>query len=314
MNFAQSQPLLSVVVPCYNESENLALFISKLCEQLDGIFPNYEILIINDGSKDNTREAALGITNQNIYYIEFSRNFGKEAAIMAGLDKASGDLVLLIDADFQHPLEKISEMLDLWKSGYQMIYCVIVNREGESLIKRLGTKLFYRLMSTSEVTIPENAGDFRLLDRKVVDALKELPEKNRFMKGLYAWVGFKSIAIPFEPNDRYAGHSSFSLKKLSRLALSGLTSFTTIPLQLWVIIGTTISLLSLIYGIYIAIDTFFYGNSVNGWPTLAVALMLFSGIQLLSIGVLGEYIGRIFAEVKGRPLYIIADEKKSTKS
>lgn len=314
MNFAQSQPLLSVVIPCYNESENLALFISRLCEQLDRIFPAYEILIINDGSKDNTREVALGLTNPNIYYIEFSRNFGKEAAIMAGLDKASGDLVLLIDADFQHPFEKISEMLDLWKSGYQMIYCVIVNRLGESLIKRLGTKLFYRLMNTSEVTIPENAGDFRLLDRKVVDALKDLPEKNRFMKGLYAWVGFKSIAIPFEPNSRYAGNSSFSLKKLSRLALSGLTSFTTIPLQLWVIIGTIISLLALIYGIYIAIDTLFYGNPVNGWPTLAVALMLFSGIQLLSIGVLGEYIGRIFAEVKGRPLYIIADEKKSRNS
>ena len=311
MNITKTQPLLSVVVPCYNESDNLALFIPELCRQLDKIFPNYEILVINDGSKDNTREIALSLTNQNIYYIEFSRNFGKEAALMAGLDKASGDLVLLIDADFQHPFEKISEMLDLWRSGYQMIYCVIVNRESESVLKRLGTKLFYRLMSTSEVNIPENAGDFRALDRKVVDALKALPEKNRFMKGLYAWVGFKSIAIPFEPKNRQAGHSSYSLKKLSRLALSGLTSFTTIPLQLWVIIGTAISLLALIYGVYIAIDTFFYGNSVNGWPTLAVALMLFSGIQLLSIGVLGEYIGRIFAEVKRRPLYIIADEKKS---
>lgn len=310
MNHSLSQPLLSVVVPCYNESENLALFIPKLCEQLDASSPNYEILLINDGSKDNTRDISLSFANPQIYYIELSRNFGKEAALMAGLDKANGDLVLLIDADFQHPFEKISEMIDLWRSGYQMIYCVIINRNGESILKRLGTKLFYQLMSTSEVAIPENAGDFRLLDRKVVNALKDLPEKNRFMKGLYAWVGFKSIAIPYEPKIRHAGNSSFNLKKLSRLALSGLTSFTTIPLQLWVIIGTTISLLSLIYGVYLAIDTFIYGNSVNGWPTLAVAIMLFSGIQLLSIGVLGEYIGRIFTEVKCRPLYIIADEKK----
>jgi glycosyltransferase involved in cell wall biosynthesis len=304
-----TKQLFSVVIPCHNESENLVLFIPKICEQLDILFNNYEILIINDGSSDNTREIALSFNNSHIHYIEFSRNFGKEAAIMAGLDKAAGDAVLLIDADFQHPINKITEMVDLWKSGYQMIYCVIVNRASEGVLKRLGTKLFYSFMSTSEVIIPENAGDFRLLDRKVVDALKNLPEKNRFMKGLYAWVGFKSVALPFEPRLRNAGNSSFNFKKLTRLALSGLTSFTTLPLQLWVIVGTIISILSLMYGVYLAISTFFYGNLVSGWPTLAVAIMLFSGIQLLSIGVLGEYIGRIFAEVKNRPLYIISDEK-----
>jgi glycosyltransferase involved in cell wall biosynthesis len=309
MSSVHNKKLFSVVIPCHNEGENLVIFIPKICEQLDILFNNYEILIINDGSSDNTRDVALGFKNSNIRYIEFSRNFGKEAAIMAGLDKAAGDVVLLIDADFQHPINKIAEMIDLWKSGYQMIYCVIVNRVSEGVLKRLGTKLFYGLMSTSEIIIPENAGDFRLLDRKVVDALKNLPEKNRFMKGLYAWVGFKSIALPFEPKLRNAGYSSFNLKKLTRLALSGLTSFTTLPLQLWVIVGTTISILSIIYGIYLAISTFIYGNLVSGWPTLAVALMLFSGIQLLSIGVLGEYVGRIFAEVKNRPLYIIADEK-----
>lgn len=311
MHTISSTTLLSVVIPCHNESNNLRTLIPNLCNELNKLISNFEILIINDGSEDDTRNVILEFKNPQIYYIEFSRNFGKESALMAGLDKSAGHLVLLIDADFQHPIEKISEMIDLWKNGYQMIYCITVNRQSEGLIKRAGTKIFYKLLSSSDIAIPENAGDFRLLDRKVVDAIKVLPEKNRFMKGLYAWVGFRSIALPFEPNQRKSGISSFNFSKLSKLALSGLTSFTTFPLQLWILIGTLISLLSLLYGSYIIIDTFIYGNSVTGWPTLAVAIMFFSGIQLLSIGILGEYIGRIFAEVKSRPLYIIADEKKS---
>ena len=290
---------VSVIIPCYNEGNHLQDFIKALRSAITPITSHYEIILVNDGSKDNTKENALElISNGDIRYLEFSRNFGKEAALMAGIDHATGDATLLIDADFQHPLDKIQEMAQLWQSGYEMIYGVIANRQGESLSKRLGTKTLYALLNTSDIAIPENAGDFRWLDRKVVDALKNLPERNRFMKGLYAWVGFKSIALPFIPADRAGGISSFSLKNLSKLALSGLTAFSTLPLRMWTIIGAFISLASILYGIYVALDTVINGNPVGGWPTLAVALMLFSGVQLLSIGILGEYIGRIFNEVK----------------
>ncbi len=305
---------LSVVVPCYNEGAHLKDFIKALKSTSAALTNNYEIIIINDGSKDNTKEVAHTlIADGHIRYLEFSRNFGKEAALMAGIDHANGDATLLIDADFQHPLEKIPEMADLWQSGYEMIYGVVANRTGDSVGKRLGTRLLYQLLNTSDITIPENAGDFRWLDRKVVSALKDLPERNRFMKGLYAWVGFKSIAIPFEPKKRESGESAFSLGRLIKLGMVGLTSFTAAPLQLWIGIGAFISFLALVYGAYVVVDTVIYGNAVSGWPTLTVALMLFSGIQLLSIGILGEYIGRIFTEVKQRPLYVISEDLSDSK-
>lgn len=300
---------LSVVVPCYNEGSHLQEFIIALKAAVTPLTKHYEIILINDGSKDNTRANALTlIATGNIRYLEFSRNFGKEAALMAGIDHVTGDATLLIDADFQHPLNKLPEMAELWESGYEMIYGVIANRQSESMTKRLGTSLLYKLLNTSDITIPENAGDFRWLDRKVVNALKNLPERNRFMKGLYAWVGFKSIAIPFELSSRPSGHSTFSTGRLIKLGMAGLTSFSAAPLQLWIGIGALISFLALVYGTYVIVDTVVYGNAVSGWPTLTVALMLFSGIQLLSIGILGEYIGRIFTEVKQRPLYIINDD------
>lgn len=300
---------LSIVVPCYNEGPHLKDFIAALKTTVATITNHFEIILVNDGSKDSTREIALElISNGNIRYLEFSRNFGKEAALMAGIDHANGDATLLIDADFQHPLEKLPEMAELWKSGYEMIYGVIANRQGESITKRLGTSLLYKLLNTSDIAIPENAGDFRWLDRKVVNALKNLPERNRFMKGLYAWVGFKSIAIPFELRDRPSGQSTFSTGRLIKLGMAGLTSFSAAPLKLWIGIGGLISFLALVYGAYVIVDTVVYGNAVSGWPTLTVALMLFSGIQLLSIGILGEYIGRIFTEVKQRPLYVIAED------
>ena len=305
---------LSVVVPCYNEGNHLKQFLEALLTHVLSITESYEILLVNDGSKDNTREVALKLIPQGqIRYLELSRNFGKEAALMAGIDHANGDAILLIDADFQHPLDKIPEMAQLWKSGYDMVYGVIANRQGESITKRLGTNLLYKLLNTSDIAIPENAGDFRWLDKKVVSALKKLPERNRFMKGLYAWVGFKSIAIPFELKERQSGTSTFNLRKLVKLGMAGLTSFSAAPLQLWIGIGATISLLAIVYGAYVVIDTVVHGNPVSGWPTLTVALMLFSGIQLLSIGILGEYIGRIFTEVKQRPLYVIAEDLGESK-
>jgi glycosyltransferase involved in cell wall biosynthesis len=304
---------LSVVVPSYNEAGHLKDFLACLRNTLSDITSSFEIIVVNDGSKDNTRQVALEALPQgSIRYIEFSRNFGKEAALMAGLDYAHGDAALLIDADFQHPLEKIQEMQILWQQGYEMIYGVIDNRQKESVLKKIGTNLFYKMLKFSEVPIPKNAGDFRWLDRKVIDALKSLPERNRFMKGLYAWVGFKAIALPFVPNDREGGVSSFSARNLSKLALSGITSFSVFPLHIWTFVGAIISLLAIAYGIYVGMMTIFYGNAVSGWPTLTVALMFFSGVQLFSVGILGEYIGRIFGEVKQRPLYIVADDQKST--
>ena len=303
---------LSIIIPCLNEGQHLAQFINQLKITIQELTPNFEILIINDGSRDNTRDVALSlIKTESLRYIEFSRNFGKESALMAGINLADGDAVLLIDADFQHPLDKIKEMELLWKNGYEMVYGVIVNRKKESWWKKIGTRLFYSLMNSSEVVIPANAGDFRWLDRRVVDALKQLPERNRFMKGLYAWVGFKAIALPFEPNERQSGTSSFGASRLTRLALSGLASFSTLPLQFWVASGILISGLAVAYGFYVVIETFIYGNPVSGWPTLTVAIMFFSGIQLLSIGILGEYIGQIFNEVKQRPLYLIAEDISS---
>ena len=305
----ESSYKLSIVLPCFNEGQHLADFINQLKVTIQNLSCSYEILIINDGSTDNTRDIALSLVQLgNLRYIEFSRNFGKESALMAGIDHANSDAVLLIDADFQHPFNKLIEMELLWKNGYEMIYGVINNRAKDNWLKKMSTQFFYALMQSSEIIIPKNAGDFRWLDRKVVNALKQLPERNRFMKGLYAWVGFKSIALPFQPHDRKSGKSTFGVTRLLRLGLAGLTSFSVIPLQLWIIVGTLISLFAVLYGLYVVVDTFLYGNQVSGWPTLTVAIMLFSGIQLLSIGILGEYIGKIFNEVKQRPLYLISDD------
>ena len=302
---------LSCVVPAYNEAGHLAEFLQALHACASALTPDFEILVVNDGSRDQTREVALAQAEiLGVRYLEFSRNFGKEAALSAGIDHARGNAILLIDSDFQHPLEMVAQMVDLWRSGYDMVYGVITNRAAESGLKRLGTDIFYRLMGFgSDIHIPRNAGDFRLMDRKVVQALKALPERNRFMKGLYAWVGFQTVALPFVPAERHSGESSFNLRRLGSLALLGMTSFTNLPLRFWGMAGAGLSLLAICYGLWIALETLLFGNPVGGWPTLAASVLLFSGVQLLSIGILGEYIGRIYDEVKGRPIYLLAHDE-----
>ena len=302
---------LSCVVPAYNEAGHLAEFLQALHACASALTPDFEILVVNDGSRDQTREVALAQAETlGVSYLEFSRNFGKEAALSAGIDHARGNAILLIDSDFQHPLEMVAQMVDLWRSGYDMVYGVITNRAAESGLKRLGTDIFYRLMGFgSDIHIPRNAGDFRLMDRKVVQALKALPERNRFMKGLYAWVGFQTVALPFVPAERHSGESSFNLRRLGSLALLGMTSFTNLPLRFWGMAGAGLSLLAICYGLWIALETLLFGNPVGGWPTLAASVLLFSGVQLLSIGILGEYIGRIYDEVKGRPIYLLAHDE-----
>lgn len=302
---------LSCVVPAYNEAANLEGFLHALTAVVRTLTNDFEILVVNDGSRDATHDVAMRMVQElPVRYLALSRNFGKEAALSAGIDHARGNAVLLIDADFQHPLEMLPEMHALWQSGYEMVYGVIADRGAESGAKRLGTDMFYKLMNSgSGVKVPPNAGDFRWMDRKVVDALKALPERNRFMKGLYAWVGFKTVALPFVPKDRAAGQSSFNLRRLGSLALLGLTSFTTLPLRVWSVLGGMVALLALGYGTWITLDTLLFGADLAGWPTLAAAIMLFSGVQLMSIGILGEYIGRIYDEVKKRPVYLVARDE-----
>jgi glycosyltransferase involved in cell wall biosynthesis len=301
---------LSCVVPAYNEAGNLANFLLALQEAVKPLASAFEIIVINDGSRDHTRQVVLDAAQElPLRYVGFSRNFGKEAALSAGLDRAQGDVVLLIDGDFQHPLELIPQMVEYWRQGYDMAYGVMVDRSNESVLKQLGTHFFYWLMTLgSNIKLPANAGDFRLMDRKVVDVLKTLPERNRFMKGLYAWVGFNSIALPFVPAERVSGRSSFNLRRLGGLALSGMTAFTVLPLRVWSLIGFVISVAAMLYGAFTAISTMIHGNAVPGWTTLAVSLMFFSGVQLLSIGILGEYLGRVYEEVKRRPLYVVAED------
>jgi len=302
---------ISCIVPVFNEEVLISHFFTKLHETLQTLTNRYEVIVIDDGSRDKTVEKVLNLpASYNIKLIGFSRNFGKETALSAGLQYATGDIAILMDADFQHPLELLPQFYQKWGEGYDMVYGVRDNRNTESRIKRSLTRLYYWLLAKiSKIDIPNNAGDFRLLDRKVIDSLNAFQERSRFMKGLYAWVGFKKIAIPYEVLPRAGGKSSWGLGKLTELAITGITSFSDVPLRVWGFIGFVISLISIIYAIYIVTVTLIYGSDLPGFPTLAAAIMFFGGIQLLSIGILGEYIARIFTEVKQRPHYCIEVKK-----
>lgn len=304
-----NSPFISCVVPAYNEAENLKKFIPALAQQLEQQNLRYEIIIIDDGSQDDSVVILQHmLEDYPLRIVTLSRNFGKEAALSAGLDYVTGDATLLIDADFQHPLNAIPTMIQLWKDGYDMVYG-IRDRSTESWLKKVFTQGYYHVLNlSSSVNIPENAGDFRLLDAKVVEAVRKLPEKNRYMKGLYAWVGFKSIGIHFTEQQRQYGQSSFNFKALLQLAMSGLTGFSDLPLRLCIYLGALLALFAMSYGIWIIIETMIEGIRVPGWATLAAGMTLLGGIQLLCIGILGEYIGRIYAEVKNRPKYIVSAE------
>ena len=301
-------PSISCVVPAFNESRSLPVLLQQLSDMLQARFARWEIVVVNDGSSDDTELALVPwLAKGNIRYVSLSRNFGKEAALTAGIDRARGEVVLLLDADLQHPPALIDDMLVAWRGGADMVYTVRASRADESWLKRVGSRWFYRVVNAgSRTPIPPDAGDFRLMDRKVIEALKSLPERNRFMKGLYAWVGFPSAVVTYEPNERFAGDSSFSLRNLLRLALTGVTAFTNFPLRLWSAVGAIIAVCSLVGGVWIVIEHYTNNSdNVPGWATLAVSAMFFSGVQLLSIGILGEYVGRIFDEVKQRPVYLV---------
>ena len=304
-----AQPRISCVVPAYNEAANLGPLLTELTAVLAALTPHWEVIVVDDGSRDATAQAMLPwLQRAGVRYLRLSRNFGKEAALTAGIDHALGEAVVLIDADLQHPPAMIGQMVEAWRQGADMVCTARASRSDEGWRKRLGTWLFYRLVNTNNGSpIPVDAGDFRLMDRRVVDALKSLPERNRFMKGLYAWVGFRTTILPYMPAARLSGHSSFSLKRLSGLAFTGVTAFTNAPLRLWSGLGAAIALAALLFAAWIVIDHFIEGHDVPGWATLVVGLAFSTGVQLLSVGILGEYIGRIFDEVKQRPVYIVGD-------
>ncbi len=303
-----SQPSLSCVVPAHNEAANLPILLEKLTHELGQMSPSWEIVVVDDGSRDETLVALLPwFTRPGVVCLQLSRNFGKEAALGAGLDYARGDVVFTLDADLQHPVELLPQMLQAWREGADMVYAVRRDRSDESAVKRIGTRMFYALMKLgSSIEIPPNAGDFRLLDRCVVDAVCSLPERTRFMKGLYAWVGFRSRSIDFDPPARFRGRSGFGLRALLSLAASGITAFSNLPLRLGSALGTVLAVIAIGYGIWVVIEHFTQGHDVPGWATIVAGLMFFSGIQLLTIGILGEYLGRVYDEVKRRPRYLIA--------
>jgi glycosyltransferase involved in cell wall biosynthesis len=304
------QPELSVVVPVLNESENIRPLLQRLVPVLERAARGFEIIFVDDGSTDETLEVlrAVHLADRRVTAISFSRNFGKEIAIAAGLDHAAGRAAIIMDADLQHPPEVISEFFAKWREGYKNVFAQRRDRYADSPLRRALTQRFYHLFDVfGETNLPPGAGDFRLLDRQAIEAIARMRERARFSKGLYAWIGFKSIGVPYDVAERAAGMSKFSYRKLTRFALDGLMSFSTIPLRVWTYIGFTISFLSLSLTVYFLLRTLIYGVDVPGFASLIVSVTFLSGIQLLSLGVLGEYVGRIFAEVKRRPLYLVAE-------
>lgn len=303
-----SAPVLSIVVPTYNEAQNVEPFYARMKQVLDQLGEPYEIIYVNDGSADNTLEKLLELRKQdpNVKVIDFSRNFGKEIALTAGIDFSSGQVVIPIDADLQDPPELIPELVAKWREGYDVVYATRLERDGESWFKRYTAHLFYRLAGRiMPVKMPEDTGDFRLMSRSVVEALKELRERNRFMKGLFAWVGFPSATVYYRRERRHAGKTKWNYWKLWNFALEGITSFSYIPLQLATYFGFIVAIFAFSYALFIVIRTILFGREVPGYASLITIILFLGGIQLIGIGVLGEYIGRIYNEVKRRPLYIV---------
>jgi glycosyltransferase involved in cell wall biosynthesis len=301
---------LSFVIPAYNEADNIPETVRRVHAEASRLVGVHEIIIVDDGSSDCTFAVAKNLAPDfPVVSIRLSRNFGKEQAIMAGLERSTGGMVVILDADLQEPLCHLKTMLDYHAEGFEMIYAKRSGRRDETWIKRKLTHIFYRLLNFgSETDIPEDARDFRLMDRRVVDAICGLPERNRFMKGLYGWVGFRSVAIPIELESRANGKSKFGLTNLFKLGLTGLTSFTAWPLRVWTGIGFAIASCSITYALWISARTVIFGADLPGWSSLVVAVSLLGGVQLISIGVLGEYLSRVFTEVKGRPGYLVAEE------
>jgi polyisoprenyl-phosphate glycosyltransferase len=300
--------LISIVVPVYNEQEVLFEFHQQLCDAICSLKYDFELIFVDDGSKDGTLNIIQELRKEDlrISLISLSRNFGKDIAMTAGLDKASGKAVIVIDADLQDPPSLIPKLVEEWEAGYDAVYAKRIVRDGESIMKRVTAKIFYKLMrKVSVVPIPQDVGDFRLLSRRAVDALNQLREQHRFMKGLFAWIGFSQKSVSYRRNPRAAGKTKWNYWRLWNFALEGITSFSTLPLKFSTYLGISTALIAFVYGLVIMASTLIYGNDVPGYPSLMLVILFMGGVQLFAIGILGEYIGRVSNEIKRRPLYVV---------
>ena len=304
---------ISILVPCHNEQENIEKLYDALVESIAKINGyQWEIVFVDDGSFDDTlsRIKQLRERDERVCFISLSRNFGKENAMLAGFDHITGDAVIIMDADLQHPPHLMAEMIAEWESGYDDVYAERLNRGKESWLRRKLSMLYYRLLQRlAKVDVLPNVGDFRLLDRKCIDSLKKLRETQRYTKGLYCWIGFKKKKISFQQADREKGKSSFSYHRLFNLAIEGITSYTTAPLRISTVVGIVVSLVAFIYMCYVLVKTIIYGEPVQGYPTLVILILFLGGVQLLSLGIIGEYLGRVFHETKNRPVYLISEQE-----
>lgn len=306
---------ISLLIPAYNEEETLPLLYNELCNVIKDI-ENYEfeILFINDGSNDNTLNILRMMQDRDsrVNYISFSRNFGKETAMIAGFDYASGDAAVVLDADLQDPPQLLSDMIKYWEQGYDDVYAKRRTREGESWLKKFTSHAFYKLLQKmTKIQIQEDTGDFRLLDKSAIQALKKLREKQRYTKGMFSWIGFNKKEILFDRKPRAAGKTKWNYLKLFNLALEGVTSFTTFPLRIATLIGMIVSVLSIIYMFIILIKSIIWQDPVQGYPSMMVTILFLGGVQLISLGIIGEYVGRIFNETKNRPLYIVSEHNNN---
>ena len=301
---------ISVVAPLYNEQENIDALFRRLLAVLEALNTSYEVICVNDGSRDNTLKNLVEYHQRypQIKVVNLSRNFGKDIAMSAGIDYSQGMAVIPIDADLQDPPELIAEMIEKWQQGYDVVYASRRVRIGESWFKRFSAEGFYQVINKlSRVSIPPNTGDFRLIDRRVVESIKKMPERQRFMKGIFAWVGYKQTSILFDREPRYQGQTKWNYWKLWNFAIDGITSFSFLPLKVWTYVGLIIALVSLVYASFLILRTIIFGIDVPGYASLMVAVLFLGGIQLLTLGIIGEYIGRVYEEVKGRPIYLVRD-------
>ena len=312
----KTSPALSIVIPLHNEEGNLSHLHQRLIPTVASVTQAYEIIYVNDGSKDATLSMvkALAVQDDRVHYISFSRNFGHQMAIMSGIEHATGDAVVIMDGDLQDPPELIPELWQKYREGFKVVYAQRRSREGETLAKKWTAKIFYRLLKkTTNIKIPLDTGDFRLIDRKVVEYLKQMPERHKFLRGQIAWIGFKQTAVFYDREIRLAGKTNFSFSKMFQFALDGITAFSNYPLRMATVMGFAVSAVSFLVILYALYSKFVLNRTITGWTSLIISVLFIGGVQLIAIGIIGEYISRINSDVRKRPLYVIEEENITKK-
>jgi len=303
-------PTLSIIIPIYNEEGNIPVLYERMTKVMTDLGESYELVFINDGSKDNSLALVMELAqkDEQVKYLDFSRNFGHQIAVTAGIDAAKGDALVIIDADLQDPPELIQEMFGKYKEGFEVVYAKRRKRKGETIFKKFTAKMFYRTLSRiTTLDIPLDTGDFRLIDRKVADVLKKMPEQNKYIRGQIAWIGFKQTYVEYDRESRHTGETGYTLKKMIQFALDGITGFSNLPLRLATIAGFTVSGIAFLMMIYALISRFVWKDFEPGWTSLILSVLFIGGIQLITIGIIGEYINRISTNVRNRPLYVVRE-------